>query len=128
MKKISLLFALSLSLIIANAQDKMYKNVQSLYIAAKYEDAKNEIDKIITNPKAIDKAETWLWRTRIYSEIYFSETLRPAYPGCGNIALEAFKKYEALEANYKMLANPDLPTWNWRPLDILYVTSFNIRT
>jgi hypothetical protein len=25
-----------------------------------------------------------------------------------------------------MLANPDLPTWKWRPLDLIYVTSFNL--
>ncbi|HNN31690.1 MAG TPA: hypothetical protein PKJ70_07375, partial [Chitinophagaceae bacterium] len=75
MKKIILLVACSISLVIANAQDKMYKKLQTLYIAAQYEEAKAEIEKVMANPKAIDKAETWLWRTRIYAEIYFSEPL-----------------------------------------------------
>ncbi|HMZ46009.1 MAG TPA: hypothetical protein PKG56_04490 [Chitinophagaceae bacterium] len=126
MKKIILLVACSISLVIANAQDKMYKKLQTLYIAAQYEEAKAEIEKVMANPKAIDKAETWLWRTRIYAEIYFSEPLRKLNPGCGNIAFESFKKYEALESNYKMLANPELSAWRWRPLDLIYVTSFNL--
>ncbi|MBX2930392.1 MAG: hypothetical protein KF781_00435 [Chitinophagaceae bacterium] len=127
MKKTSLLFIFVFALLASKAQDKMYKNVQKYFITASYEEARQEIDKLIANnPKALDKAETWLWCTRVYSELYFSEKVRGRYPGCGNIAFEAFKKYEALEPDYKMLANATVAAWNWRPLDILYVTNFNI--
>lgn len=126
MKKASLLFIFVFALLTTNAQDKMYKNVQKFFITASYEEARIEIDKLIKDPKAIDKAETWLWRTRVYSELYFSDKVRTRYPGCGNIAIDAFKKYEALDPDYKMLSNATVAAWNWRPLDILYVTNFNI--
>ncbi|MCZ2223377.1 MAG: hypothetical protein LC122_07075 [Chitinophagales bacterium] len=126
MKKTSLLFIFGIALLTVNAQNKMYKNVQKYFITASYEEARVETDKLIQDPKANDKAETWLWRTRVYSELFFSDKLRVRYPGCGNIALEAFKKYEALEPDYKMLSNATIAAWNWRPLDVLYVTNFNL--
>lgn len=126
MRKTSLLFIFVFALLSTNAQDKMYKRVQQHFLTANFEEARTEIDKLVKDPKAIEKAETWLWQSRVYSELFFSEKLRVRYPGCGNIAFEAFKKYEALEPDYKMLANATIPAWSWRPLDILYVTNFNI--
>lgn len=126
MNKLTLLVVFACTFFSLKAQDKMYKSINNLYIATKFEDAKTEIDKLMSDPKALDKAETWLWRTRIYSELYYSEELRKKYTGCGNIALEAFMKYENLDPTYKMVGKSEMTAWNWRPLDLIYVTSFNI--
>lgn len=122
MKKFLMLALFAISLNLVNAQDKLFKKANTAFILNKVEEAKTEIDKAMTDPAAQTKAEGWLLQTRIYAELYFKEEWRTKYVGCGNIAFEAFKKYEALDAGYKMMAEP---TVGWRPLDLIYVTSFN---
>lgn len=122
MKKFLTLAILAISAMATQAQDKQFSKVSTVFILNQIESAKTEVDKVMTDPKAQGKAEGWLWKTRVYSELYFSETWRPKYPGCGDIAFEAFKKYESLDPTYKMIAEQSIA---WRPLDLIYVTSFN---
>jgi hypothetical protein len=122
MKKFLMLALFAISLNLVNAQDKLFKKANTAFILNKVEEAKTEIDKAMTDPAAQTKAEGWLLQTRIYAELYFKEEWRTKYTGCGNIAFEAFKKYEALDADYKMISEV---TIGWRPLDLMYVTSFN---
>jgi predicted aspartyl protease len=122
MKKFLMLALFAISLNLANAQDKLFKKANTAFILNKVEEAKAEIDKAMTDPAAQSKAEGWLLQTRVYAELYFKEEWRTKYPGCGNIAFEAFKKYEALDTDYKMISEV---TIGWRPLDLMYVTSFN---
>lgn len=104
----------------SKAQDKLFVNMLLNY-PGNLPKAKAEIDKIMADPKNQGKVEGWLWKTRVYAEIYFTESLQSTYPDAGNIAFESFKKYEALEPSYKQLGEAA----SWRPLDLIYVTGFN---
>ncbi len=104
----------------SKAQDKLFMSMILNY-PGNLPKAKAEIDKIMADPKNQSKAEGWLWKSRVYAEIYFTESLQSTYPDAGNIAFESFKKYEALEPSYKQLGEAA----SWRPLDLIYVTGFN---
>lgn len=121
MKKIGIILALVICTITSQAQDKQFVSLLLNY-PNNLQKAKEDIDKIMNDAKNQNKAEGWLWKTRVYAEIYFNETMRSSYPQAGNIAFESFKKYESLEPSYKMLEEAA----SWRPLDLIYVTGFNL--
>lgn len=100
------------------AQD--YGKLQLFFVQNKMEDAKKEIDNLLTNPKALDKAETHLWKFRVYSELYSDSSLTSKYPGAEISALEALDKYKLLDNSYKQLKEEGV-----RGLGLLYNTSFN---
>ena len=105
MKKITigfmLLFALSTAV---KAQD--YKKVRdALALAqlpgaagqAKLEDAKAQLDKVLADPKAEGKAETYALKTEILGTIAGNEALKAKYPTADVDALTALKKYLELD-------------------------------
>lgn len=103
MKKITISFLL---LVVANvatfAQD--YKKVRSplntfllLGTDAKLEEAKNELDKLSSDPKAQAKAETFLLATEIYGSVSMNNTLKDKYPQAAMKGLESLKKYLSME-------------------------------
>ena len=103
------------------AQDKLFKNVMTMFtLPGQIEKAKGEIDKLLADPQNQSKAEGWLWKTRIYSELYFDSVMSKRFPGAGFTAFDAFKKYEALDPSYKMISDA-----GWRAADLLYVAGFN---
>lgn len=102
------------------AQDKTFSNVLKFFTLRQVDKAQAEIDKLMADPKNQSNAEGWLWKARIYAELYFEEATFQKNPGAGYIALDAFKKYEALEPSYKMVAAE-----KWRPVDLVYVAGFN---
>ncbi len=122
MKKFFILAIFALVINLVYAQDKMFSKVSTVFLLQQIEASKTEIDKAMADPKAQAKAEGWLWKSRIYAELYFDEKYKSKYPGCGDAAVAAFKKYEGLEPDFKQLADPSVA---WRPLDLIYVGSFN---
>jgi hypothetical protein len=122
MKKFLMLAMLVMAIQFTNAQDKQFDKINTVFILNKFEDAKTEIDKIMADPKGQAKAEGWLWKSRIYAEFYATEEGRAKYSEAGTISFDAFKKYESMDAEYKLLADSKV---SWRPLDLIYVTSFN---
>jgi len=122
MKKLSLLLTFAFALFLANAQDKAFKNVNTNFLLGKFEEAKTELDKAMADPKNESKAEAWLWKTRIWAELYGDEKLEAKYPDAGKTALEAFKKYESMDKDLKMIADASV---SWRSADLIYVNSFN---
>lgn len=123
MKKFLMLALSIVTFVSSYAQDKQFQPVSNLFILGQVEKAKPEIDKIMNDPKAQTKAEGWLWKARVYAELFYAEDLRAKYPGSGSIAFEAFKKYESMDAAYKLISDA---TVNWRPMDLLYVANFNV--
>ncbi len=117
MKRFLLFFALITVSAITFAQD--YSKVQLNYMQGKIEDAKKEVDALAANPKAQNKAETYLWKLRVYSEIYADSTLYPKYPNSDEIAIEAFNKYKEAEPSLKLLKEDGV-----RGLALLYNSSF----
>jgi dsDNA-binding SOS-regulon protein len=105
------------------AQGKLFNGLLLEFARGKKADmekARIEIDKIMADPKNQSSAEAWLWKARVYSELYFDSAYFKKYPGAGFIAVDAIKKYEALEPSYKMMAGE-----KWRPVDLVYVAGFN---
>lgn len=99
MKKITiglmLLFAIGTAV---KAQD--YKKVrEALTLAqvpgtagqAKLEDAKAQLDKVLADPKADGKAETYLLKTEVYGTIAGNEALKAKYPNADAEAFQALK-------------------------------------
>jgi hypothetical protein len=107
MKKLLLSASLIFSLGILNAQDM--KKVSSSYLLNKFEDAKTEIDKVSSDPKAQAKPEFWFWKASIYGAIYDDKALNVRYPYAGETAFAAFKKYAELEPTFKTMNESPIP-------------------
>lgn len=105
MKKLLLLSMFAMSMQLATAQD--YKKVQNALILGRVEDAKTEIDKLVADPKAQAKAETYMWKGRIYAAIFKSQQLNEKYPTAEAEAEAALKKYEELDPTYAIALAKD---------------------
>lgn len=108
MKKITIgvmfLFAIGSA---AKAQD--YKKVREALVLAqvpgaagpagqsKLEDAKAQLDKVLADPKADGKAETYLLKAEVLGSVAGNEGLKAKYPAADAEALQALKKYLELE-------------------------------
>lgn len=104
MKKITI--GLSLLLIAftgVKAQD--YKKVRTSLLLSqadksstvKLEQAKDELDKVMADPKAATNAETYLLKAEIMGSIAGEQSLQAKYPGAAYEGLEALKKYLEME-------------------------------
>ncbi len=115
MKKITigvmLLFALSTTV---KAQD--YKKVREALVlaqvpgtagSAKLEEAKAQLDKVLADPKAEGKAETYLLKAEVLGSIAGNDALKAKYPGADAEGLQSLKKYYELEpSGEKIKAEP----------------------
>lgn len=118
MKKNILLVLLSAITCITFAQD--YTKVTTMYALKKWEDAKKEVDKLATDPKAQDKPETLVWKANVYAELYADSSLTAKYPDAGNQAYQTLQAYIQKEPSLKTLKENGL-----RVLGILYGNAFN---
>ena len=118
MKKVFLSFLLSSAVLIAMSQN--YTAVMLNYTTQKFEDAKKEADKLIGDPKTNTKAETFLWKYKVYSELFADSTLNNKYPDAGKQAVDALNQYVEKEPDLKQLKEDGL-----RGVSILYGQSFN---
>lgn len=119
MKKLLLLASLSCIVLAVKAQD--FKKIQASVLLKQYEAAKVSIDQIAADPKAQDKAETYLWKAKIYAALYKDDALRAKYPSSEQTADSAFKKYRQLEPDMKTLVGDGLQDLVFD----IYLTSFN---
>lgn len=97
MKKFLLLAMFAGTLQVVHAQD--FKKVQTAVLINRFEDAKTEIDKVMADPKATGKAESWFWKSKVYAALAkdTSVRMRTKYPTVMKDADEAFKKYVELD-------------------------------
>jgi len=103
MKKIILSIVLILSITHLMAQDDA---VLQLYIAQKqYEKAKEEVDKMMANPKLKDKDKphAYLWTMLVYSNIYNDSASSIKYPNADVQAMDAFYKYQPHDPELKQM-------------------------
>ena len=91
---------------ITKAQD--YKKVREAFVMAqipgtagqaKLEEAKTQLDKVLADPKAEGKAETYALKAEILGTIAGNEALKAKYPTADMDAIIALKKYLELEPN-----------------------------
>lgn len=119
MKKLILTFLLISFFTCAFSQN--YNAIKLYLLQQKFDKAKVEMDKLLVDEKAKDKAETYLYKLQLYSELYADSTLRMQDPNAGNIALDALHEYVAKDPTLK-----DLREEGVRPIGILYSTGFNL--
>jgi len=119
MKKTFLFLLLAASMFVVKAQNQNYNALTLFYTTGKYEDAKKEIDKLMTDPKVSDKAETYLWKFTVYSELYADSTLKVKYPDAGKQAWDALNQYVAKEPDLTKLKAEAT-----RGISLLYNQSF----
>jgi len=122
MKKTILFLLFAIFAVIGFAQD--YNRVMLNFTTKKYEDAKTEIDKLSNDSKAKDKAETYLWKAAVYSQLYADSTLAAKYPDAAQQAMEAFNIYQQKDTSAKLLKEgSNTPAING--IAWLYSASFN---
>ena len=107
MKKITVSFLLLVA-IGSGVKAQDYKKVRDALALAqvpgnagqsKLEDAKAQLDKVLADPKANGKAETYLLQTEVLGTIAGNEGLKAKYPTADVEALQSLKKYLELEPN-----------------------------
>jgi len=119
MKKIMLSFLFAGSGCLAMAQD--YSKVTTMYSLKKYEDAKKEVDKMATDAKAKDKAETYLWQAAVNSELFKDSSLYVKYPDAADQAYSSLLTYQQKDPTLKTLKEAGaINSLQW-----LYLSSFN---
>lgn len=105
MKKLFMLSIFAFTLQIITAQD--YKKVQNAFLLGRVEEAKTEIDKLATDPKAQAKAETYMWKGKIYATIFKTPELNKKFSNAGTEADEALKKYAEMDPTYAVAKEKD---------------------
>lgn len=118
MKRIIIAVLLVCMAFSAFSQD--FAKVQFDLIQAKFDDAKKEIDKIMADPKAMDKPQSWFWKLSVYAELFADSNLYKKYPDADKQALDALSRYEQKDNTLKDLKE------NPRPVGLLYSESFNL--
>ncbi len=83
------------------AQD--IKKVQTAYVINRFDEAKVEIDKVMADPKSLDKAESWYWKATVYAALVKDTAKLAKNPGLEKEANEAFKKYMQLDPEYAIV-------------------------
>lgn len=100
MKKFLLLAILAVTVQFGFSQD--FTKVRNTALLKRFEDAKTEIDKLMADPKAQAKAETWYWKAAIYAELA-KEPLSAKYPNAWKEADQAYKKYMEMDPTFAIV-------------------------
>jgi len=101
MKKIVVLSLLAFTFQLTKAQD--FKKIENNLILNRFEDAKTELDKVMVDPKAQAKAESYLWKAKVYAGFLTDAKLQAKYPDAFKVADQSFAKYVELEPSLKFL-------------------------
>src|ERR1051326_699727 len=122
MKKMFFFLLLSGLMVIAKAQDKDYNMITLDYTTGKLENAKTELDKLMSDPKSSAKPETMVWKYIVYSGLFADSTLKAKYPDAGKQAMDALNQYTTIDPQLtKFKDNP----YSLTALNQLYQQSFN---
>src|SRR5690349_15338245 len=122
MKKTVLFLLFAIFAVVGFSQD--YNKVMLNFSTKKYDDAKTEIDKLSNDNKAKDKAETYLWKAAVYSQLYADAALAAKYPDAAQQAMEAFNIYQQKDPAGKLLKEGN-NTIAINGIAYLYSGSFN---
>ncbi len=106
MKRIILLLTISLSIFSVSAQN--YKNIKNLLVFNKFEEAKTDFDKAITNTKFAGNAEAYILKTAIYAGLSMADKNKNTATGnkLAEDAAEAFKKYKEMDPEMSLVNDP----------------------
>lgn len=106
MKKGFLLLIMSLSAFIVKAQK--YEDIKNKILLNMYKQAKEDIDKAMTNAKFTSKPEAYILKTTIYAGLSMDDATKGT-PAGTQLAVEAdaaFKKYMEMEPALTLMTDP----------------------
>jgi hypothetical protein len=121
MKKATLMLLLATMGFMSFAQN--YDKVKTdMIVLHKPEEAKAELDKIMSNPKSKDKTTGLYWNFAIYATFYGDSALSAKYPHSDSLAFEALSQYEQADTSLKALKENSSIV---RDFDYIRSTGFN---
>lgn len=120
MKKVFFFLLLATTTIIGKAQN--YTTLMLDFTTNKFEDAKNEVDKLMADSKAKDNPQTLIWKYNVYSALYADSALRAKYPDAGQQAWDALQQYVAKDPQLTKLKEDP---YGMTGISKLYTQSFN---
>lgn len=80
------------------------KDVQEKISKGKYEEAKQQIDVLLSDPQNQSTANAWYYKGKIYSELARLDSTGSLTYDAGKMAFDAFKKYQELDKQNVMMA------------------------
>lgn len=106
MKKGFLLLIMGLSAFLVKAQK--YEDIKNKLLLNMYKQAKEDIDKAMSNAKFTAKAEAYILKTTIYAGLAMEEATKntPAGEQLAAEADAAFKKYREMEPEMTLVSDP----------------------
>ncbi len=106
MKRYFFLFTVLLSASLVNAQK--YEDIKNLLLFNKYEQAKTDLDKAMTNAKFTAKAEAYILKTTVYAGMAMMDGTKgtPQADQLTAEAVTAFNKYKEMEPEMTLLTDP----------------------
>lgn len=106
MKKV--FFFISMALLAAGAGAQKPEDIKNQLVFKKFNEAKAELDKAMTNPKFNSKAEAYLLKTTIYATLGADETKKNTEEA-RQLTMEAeaaFKKYKEMDPKLDLIDDP----------------------
>ncbi len=119
MKKYFFLLTMIVLAVAVNAQK--YEDVKKLLILGKLSDAKQEVDKGMSNPKFTAKPEGYLLKATVYSDLALDPAQAAQSAQLREEAYNAFQKYRELDPKMSLLSDA---TYGNTPLN-LHASFFN---
>ncbi|MEO5946103.1 MAG: hypothetical protein ABIP79_04765 [Chitinophagaceae bacterium] len=106
MKKFILFSAICMAALSATSQK--YSDIKNLLILNKFEQAKTDFEKAITNAKFAGNAEAYILKTAIYASLASSDAVKSTPDGAKYAAeaAAAFKKYREMDATMSLATDP----------------------
>ncbi|MEO7393653.1 MAG: hypothetical protein ABIU11_01860 [Chitinophagaceae bacterium] len=106
MKKSILLLTAGLFAFFANAQK--YEDIKNLLLFNKFQQAKTDLDKAMSNAKFTAKGEAYMLKTAVYAGLATTEGVKGTaqVEQLNNEAEAAFKKYREMEPDMPLITDP----------------------
>ena len=106
MKRYFFLFAVLFSALVVNAQK--YEDIKNKLIVSQYKQAKEDIDKAMTNVKFTAKPEAYILKATIYAGLAMAEGTKgtPQAEPLATEAEAAFKKYKEMDPAMSLVTDP----------------------
>lgn len=83
------------------------KKAKDLYASKKWQDAKTEIDKVVSSEKGGKDPEAWYVKAKIYSEIASDSTQKSGVTEARNEAFDAIQKYTQIDDKKLLFSTMD---------------------
>jgi tetratricopeptide (TPR) repeat protein len=98
-----LFFSFLLTATITGVYAQKLEDVQKDLSNNKFNEAKEKIDKFLTEPKNQTNANAWYYKGKVYTSLAAMDTTHSLTYDAANIGFESFKKYQQMDAKNTMM-------------------------